>query len=109
MVGGGGGGNFVPPTIKTSEKFLDFEEQYLHSFQQITFKLGKITNFKTLFPVWSIDFHSLNQSQKLKKSLEGSISRFLVNSLFRILERQADPVPPSGFLSMHLLVYFVKS
>ena len=105
----GGGVNFVPPTIKTSAKFLNFEEQSFHSFRQITFKLGNITNFKTLFPVWSIDFHSLVQSQKLKKYMERSISRFLVNSLFCMLERQADPVPPNGFLSMHLLVYFFKS
>ena len=32
MVGGGGGGKFVPQIIQTSVKFGDFEELYFRSF-----------------------------------------------------------------------------
>ena len=49
-------GKFVPPSIQTSVKFRHFEECIFISFQQITFKLGNYTNFKTLFPVVSTDF-----------------------------------------------------
>ena len=54
--GQGGGGQVFVPTIQTSVKFRDFEGLYLYLYlgcQQITFKLGNFTNFKTLFSLVS--------------------------------------------------------
>ena len=54
--GGGWGGKFVPPTIQTPVKFLDFEwSNNFALFGRITFKLGKFPYVNALFPEVSMD------------------------------------------------------
>ena len=57
--GGGGMGASLCPTIQTSVTLATLGSCTFITFQQITFKLGNFTNFKTLFSVVSTDFPEL--------------------------------------------------
>ena len=83
------GGKFHPPhntiikLIKTSVNVATLWRQYLRSL--ITFILGKLNNFKTLFPASSVDRYLVTAFyQKMKKkTVEGSINFCRGNAQFK--------------------------
>ena len=91
--------NFCTNVCKTIQSYI------FTCFWPLSLKLGKLFNFKAIFPAASVNFRLLNKSEveSCKKFVEGLISNFIYGLNF---VRDISQMKQSWRLFFHILQYY---